>query len=59
MANAFIARPQFGIGLVHFFCAFRSARYRSLKAASSEGNEARILSVFRRLLLSDSMLLVV
>ena len=55
----FIASRQFCTGMVHFFEAFRRARYNNLKAASSLGNEPRILMIFRSDMFSDSIAFVV
>src|SRR5580658_612068 len=57
--NRFIAAFQFCIGIVHFFAAFRSARYNNFRAASSFGNEPRILMILRSDMCSDSTALVV
>ena len=59
MANRFNASLQFGIGMVHFFAAFPSARYNSFIAASSLGNEPRVLMILRSDLFNDSIALVV
>ena len=55
----FSAAFQFCTGIVHFFAALRSARYNNFRAASSFGNEPRILMIFRSDILSDSTAFVV
>ena len=57
--NRFTASCQFCMGIVHFFEAFRNARYNNLNAASSFGNEPLILMIFRSDMLRDSITLVV
>jgi hypothetical protein len=47
MANWFIAPLQFLIGIVHRWLMFLSARYISLKTASSFGNSGRFFVTFR------------
>lgn len=46
------------IGIVHFSRALDSARYRSLKAASSDGKCPRVLMIFRSWKFSDSIAFV-
>src|SRR5690349_4556697 len=57
--NRFNAAFQLAIGIVHFFAALRKARYSSLSAASSFGNEPRVLMILRNDMFSDSIALVV
>ena len=59
MLKRFSAAHQSCTGLVHLFEAFFNARYNSLRAASSVGNEPRILMILRSDMLSDSTVLVV
>ena len=59
MLKWFNAAFQFGIGIVHFFTALRNARYNNFRAASSFGNEPRILMILRSDMFSDSTALVV
>jgi hypothetical protein len=59
MLKRFRASRQFCTGIVQFFAAFRRAKYTSLNAASSFGNEPRILVIFRSDMFSDSIALVV
>ena len=47
------------MGIVHFLLMLRSARESSLIKASSLGNEPRLLVTLRRLMLTDSIALVV
>jgi hypothetical protein len=59
MLKWFNAAFQFGIGIVHFFVALRNARYNNFRAASSFGNEPRILMILRSDMFSDSTAFVV
>ncbi len=59
IAKACIAPLQFRIGIVDFFEILRQAKYKSLNAASSFGNEALVFITFRKLIFSDSMAFVV
>ena len=59
MLKRFSAAHQSCTGLVHLFEAFFNARYNSFRAASSFGNEPRILMIFRSDMFSDSPVLVV
>jgi hypothetical protein len=54
-----IAPLQFLIGIVHFLLMFLSARYISLKTASSFGNKERFLVIFRSVMFKDSIVFVV
>src|ERR1035437_2347816 len=59
MLKRFKAPLQFCTGMVHFFEAFRKAKYSSFMAASSFGNDPRILMILRSDMFSDSIVLVV
>ena len=43
----------------HFFVTFLRARYNNFRAASSLGNEPRVLMILRKLMWTDSIALVV
>jgi hypothetical protein len=47
------------IGITQFLAAFFKAKYSSLNATSSFGNDARILMIFRKLMFNDSNAFVV
>lgn len=51
----FSAARQLCTGIVHFFATCRMARNSSLRAASSLGNERRVLMIFRRLPLAREL----
>ena len=59
IANACIAWPHCGIGIVHFFAIFRKAQDSSLKAPSSLGNEPLVSMTFRKLIFNDAIAFVV
>ena len=59
MVNRVSAAFQSWMGIDHFRLMLRSARKNSLSSASSLGNEPRFLVSLRRLMLTDSMALVV
>jgi hypothetical protein len=54
MLKRFKAPLQFGTGIVHFLEAFRKAKYNSFIAASSFGNDPRILMILRSDMFNDS-----
>ena len=58
MLKRFKAPLQFCTGMVHFFEAFRKAKYSSFMAASSFGNDPRILMILRSDMFEDSIVLV-
>ena len=59
IANWFMALLHSRIGILHFVLMFRKPKYSSLKTASSLGNSARFLLILRKVILRDSMVLVV
>src|ERR1051325_10351368 len=59
IANRFSAAFQSCTGRVHFLATRSRAKNSSFMAASSFGNEPRVLITFRRLIFSDSTALVV
>ena len=58
MANWFIAPLQFLMGIVRRLLMFLSAKYISLKTASSFGNSERFFVIFRKVMFSDSIVFV-
>src|SRR6516164_9658395 len=59
IANRFSAAFQSCTGRVHFLATRSRPKYSSFRAASSLGNEPRVLITLRRLMFSDSTALVV
>ena len=59
MANWLSAPLQFFIGIVHLLLIFLSARYISLKTASSFGNSDRFFVTLRSVMFNDSIVFVV
>ncbi len=59
LANWFITLLQSRTGIVQRLLMLRSAKYNSLKTASSLGNSARFLMILRNVMFSDSIVFVV